>query len=136
MPVPSGLCNCNTCMHKVWIYINKHSKISNGTQSLTSLRLLTLATWKLGQSIFNLSCTKGTVLQYGAAGKRYISLHRNINCTPHLLTCRRSIRSCYHHLVVKGGSNGCNHSVHEATFILTNRVAVTLKHDPQGCERK
>ena len=53
----------------------------------------------------------------------------------HLLTCSGSILHSYYHLVVKRGSTVCNHSVQEATGILTNRVAVVLKHDHQGCRR-
>ena len=53
----------------------------------------------------------------------------------HLLTCSGSILHSYYHLVVKRGSTVCNHSVQEATCILTNRVAVVLKHDHQGCRR-
>ena len=42
----SSMRNCSTCLHKVWTYIY-NSKILNRTQSLASIRLLTLAAWQL-----------------------------------------------------------------------------------------
>ena len=42
----SSMRNCSTCLRKVWTYIY-NSKILNRTQSLASIRLLTLAAWQL-----------------------------------------------------------------------------------------